>query len=146
MCKVTHLLAWAGCDTMSAGLNLEFSFSWTGFLNKTKKTCLLYCLPIARGRTNEFITFSVALARNETQIAPSKIWTRVDDFSFNDDNRHTSLCAHAHACMCVCVSFVPFQAFISILSFTKAPVKKSLTPIILSGNPQRKNSNYIYYK
>ena len=48
---------------------------------------MLYYLSIAGGRTKRFMPFSRILAGNDTQLALSRIWTRVSNSIFYDNNR-----------------------------------------------------------
>ena len=54
---------------------------------KTKELSVPNYLPIAGERTDGFVPFSRALERSETQTASSRIWTRVTDSIYYDDNR-----------------------------------------------------------
>ena len=73
-----------------AGLNSEFSFSWTSCLTKAEEPSLSYYLPIAGGRTTGFIPFPRVLALCEMQSVLSRIWTRVTVSISYDDNDYTT--------------------------------------------------------
>ena len=72
-----------------AGLNSEFSFSNSGCLTTSKEPSHPCYLPIAERRNNVFISFPRVLARRETQLASSRIWTRIADSIPNDRRRYT---------------------------------------------------------
>ena len=88
--------SWRGNDTRSiffkgnkVGLNLQFSFSWTGCLIKAKEHSLLYYFSVAGcERKNEIIVFPRAFPWSEKQIDFSRIWTQITHFISYNDNLH----------------------------------------------------------
>ena len=73
----------------TAGLNSEFSFSYIGRQTMAKGFSLPYYLSIAGERTDKFISFPRALALSEMRTDSSRIWTRVADYLYYDDNCYT---------------------------------------------------------
>ena len=59
------------------------------YRTKVKEPVLHY-LPIAGGRTDDFLSFPRALAQAKTQTDSSRIWTRMDNSIPYDDNRYTN--------------------------------------------------------
>ena len=110
--KCMYLLQ-AGCCTMSlfkrskTGLNWKFSFSKTGCLTKAKENSVMYHSSIGGGR-EWFMPFLLILARDKTQTADVKIWTRIAQSTSNDNERYAiSICAHTYVrtfCVCACVN------------------------------------------
>ena len=75
------------CDSKSifklskAGLNLEFTFSYTDCRLKPKECSLPYLAKTWEGKIDELTTFL-----NEMRTVSSRIWTQVTDSIFNNDN------------------------------------------------------------
>ena len=75
-----------GCDTISifkqskAGLNSEFSFSYSGCLTEAKEPSMPYYLLIAGERTDGLMPFPRTLVQSEKQIASASIRTQVTNF------------------------------------------------------------------
>ena len=92
----TNLSARAGYDTRSifkrglTGLNSEFSFSYTSYLNKAEEPSLPFYLPIAEWIITGFIPFSRVLVQCEMQSVSSKIWTCITVSISYDDNYFTT--------------------------------------------------------
>ena len=91
----TNPSARAGYDTRSifklgsTVLNSEFSFSQTSCLTKAEEPSFPYYLPIAGGRIIGFILFPRVLVLCEMQSVSSRIWTRVAESIFYNDNHCT---------------------------------------------------------
>ena len=73
-----------------AGLNTEFSFSWTSCLTKAEEPSLPYYLPIAGGRIIGFIPLPRVLVLCEMQSVLSRNWTRITVSISCDDNYYTT--------------------------------------------------------
>ena len=82
-------IAWWKFSLSKTGLNLDFSFCKTGSHTKVKDLSLSY-LATGRGRIDGFIFFSRLLVLCEMHISFFKIWTRIAEFTFYDDNRYTT--------------------------------------------------------
>ena len=71
VCIYPTLLPYAGCDTRpilkqsNTGLNLDFTFSLTGYNTKAKEPRLPYYFPRAVRRSDGFMPVPRALAQNE---------------------------------------------------------------------------------
>ena len=95
----------AGCKTRSF-------FKWSKpvwiqsffFIWLQKKSSVFYYLSLARirGRVGSMLFLRV-LAPRETQIASSRIWTRISDSISNDDYRYAKRALYMYASMCMCV-------------------------------------------
>ena len=117
LCVFINPFAQAGYDTRSVfkwrltGLNLEFSFSYTGCRNKFIEPRLPYYSLIAGERIVRFIPFPRMLVQCKMQTASSKIWTRFAGHIFNVDNHYTTgasylciwVCVFVYVCVYVCV-------------------------------------------
>ena len=84
-----------GCDKRSilirniVDFNKEFSFSLSGCPIKANESILPYHLLIIGKRTEGFMPFTRVLARSGAQTAPYRIWNRVTDSIYYDDNRYS---------------------------------------------------------
>ena len=81
---------WSIFKRSLTGLNSEFSFSQTSCLTKAEELSLPYYLPIAGRRIIGFIPFPRVLVLCETQLASSRIWTRIAVSISYDDNPYTT--------------------------------------------------------
>ena len=65
----------------------QFSFSWIGRLTKTKVQSEPYYLPIAGQKTDKLMLFSKVLVWSENKTTARRIWTRVADSIFHNNDR-----------------------------------------------------------
>ena len=106
--------------TTIAGLNSEFSFSYTSCLTKAEEPSLFYYLPMAGRRIIGFIPFPRVLVLCEMQSVSSRIWIRVAvSFSY-DDNHYTTGTSfiYMNACSIIKLSYVYPKEFCRCFFFS----------------------------
>ena len=125
-------------NSLSRGLNSEFSFSETSCRTKVKEPSLPNYLPIAGGRIIWCILFSGLAALGKMQTSSPRIWTQAIWSISYDDNPYTtsvcmSVCINLYCCVCIFAAVVclgwcklDYQTFMSEFVSHWYPVQTSL--------------------